>query len=257
MPPNKLILVTGGSRGIGQATSILLASKGYDVAINYRSDTVSAHNVWDEIQSMKNDDNGIGDAMTFQADVSKEEEVSRLFQNIHQHFGRDPDGLVNNAGIVGERIPNNDITLMSTPDLQKVIETNTYGPFYCIREFVSRVSTQKEGGKGGTIVNVSSGAAYIGTGNLFYSMSKGALDSMMIGLSQSLPRLHGIRINSVVPGMTETDMCTPEQIEANKHLVPMGRGGKPEEVAESILFLLGENSYFCCGAKIRVAGGRP
>ena len=263
---NKLVLVTGGSRGIGYATSRLLCARGYDVAINYHTDRESALQLLDCIQSqntetsLKTADASViqrGQAMIFQADVSKEDEVKALFQSIFEYFGRNPDGLVNNAGIVGERVPNNDITLMKSEDLQRVFAVNTYGPFYCSREFVNCVSIQKEGGTGGVIVNVSSGAAYLGTTNLIYCMSKGALDSMMIGLSQSLPKLHGIRINSVVPGMTETDMSTAEQRDAKKHLVPMGRPGTPEEVAEGILFLLSDESRYCSGAKIRIAGGRP
>lgn len=253
------MVVTGGSRGIGAATCRLLASKGYDVAVNYRSGEDEARSVCDGIEALRKlssegEASGyVGSAFPVKADVSVESDVANLFESVQSHFGAPPTGLVNNAGILGPREA--DVVELSCEELGTVLATNVYGPFFCCREFVKRTST-KRGGKGGAIVNVSSGSAYTGR-PLLYAMSKGALDSMMAGLSQSLPS-EGIRINAVAPGVTETDMVTPEMIENVIPLIPMGRAGKPEEIAEVIAFLLGDGGGgYCCGAKVRAAGGRP
>uniref|UniRef100_A0A6U6JCU6 Uncharacterized protein n=1 Tax=Odontella aurita TaxID=265563 RepID=A0A6U6JCU6_9STRA len=258
-----LVVVTGGSRGIGAATCKLLASRGYDVAVNYQSGEGEARGVCDYIDAVRVEHaessswEYVGRAIPIKADVSIEGDVERLFDSVESQFGRPPTGLVNNAGILGPREV--DVTELSKVALDSVMATNVYGPFYCCREFVKRVGTKKakeKGAKGGAIVNVSSGSAYTGR-PLLYAMSKGALDSMMAGLSQTLPS-EGIRINAVAPGVTETDMVTPQMIDNVIPLIPMGRAGKPEEIAEVIAFLLGDGGGgYCCGAKIRAAGGRP
>lgn len=264
-----LVVVTGGSRGIGAATCRLLASRGYDVAVNYRSGEEEARAVCVGIDALRSTastaDNDstekggtagggyVGSAFPIKADVSVEADVAHLFESVQSHFGTSPTGLVNNAGILGPTEA--DVVELSREELDGVLATNVYGPFFCCREFVKRVST-KRGGKGGAIVNVSSGSAYTGR-PLLYAMSKGALDSMMAGLSQSLPS-EGIRINAVAPGVTETDMVTPDMIEKVVPIIPMGRAGRPEEIAEVIAFLLGDGGGgYCCGAKVRAAGGRP
>jgi len=212
-----------------------------------------------------------------------------LFRTVREQFGREPNALVNNAGVLGPK-NERDIVNMSKEDLDMVMATNVYGPFYCCREFVRRrrleddkaasevqsqsipTSDQAADGKGnindepdskkrrimagGSIVNVTSGLMKMKGHPLFYAMSKGALDSMMIGLSKSLPKSDGIRINSVAPGTTKTDLVSDERAEEVKGDIPMGRVAKPEEVAEAIAFLLGDTGSYCCGATISITGGR-
>uniref|UniRef100_A0A7S2E223 Uncharacterized protein n=1 Tax=Helicotheca tamesis TaxID=374047 RepID=A0A7S2E223_9STRA len=196
--------------------------------------------------------------MTFQADVSNEEEVISLYDSIYTKFGRYPTGLVNNAGILGTR--NADITSMTTADLEQVFAVNVYGPFYCTREFVRRWKimngNRQQQQQRGSIVNVSSGSAHIGN-PLFYAMSKGALNSFMAGLSKTLPADHNIRMNAIAPGVTKTDIVTDEMADKVMPLIPMKRVGEPEEIAEGIVFLISDGSSYCSGANVRMAGGRP
>jgi NAD(P)-dependent dehydrogenase (short-subunit alcohol dehydrogenase family) len=240
----KLVLVTGGSRGIGKATCLLLASKGYQVALNYKTNQEAAQAVVDEIQAPK------GKAIAFQADVSKEEEVERLFDQVTEAFGMTPTGLVNNAGVMEPM--EKDICNISKETLDKDLATNTYGPFFCTREFVKRAST-KRGGKGGSIVNVSSISADGGQ-VVAYAMSKAAMEAMVAGIAKTLP-LEGIRINSVVPGLVDTGMATPEQVEILSGYIPMRRAGEPREIAQAIEYLLSDASSYCTGAKLRISGG--
>lgn len=245
------VIVTGGSRGIGKFTCLLLSSHGYDVVINYRSDHDAAEHVRDVILS--DSETYPGKPLVIRADVVVEKEVEEMFHTATQHFGRHPVGLVNNAGILGDW-QNSDVATMEKSDLDKIMATNVYGPFYCCKYFV-RLASTKRGGSGGAIVNVSSGSAHIGR-PLFYATSKGALDSMMAGLSKTLP-LEGIRINAVKPGMTETDMVSQAMLDSAMPAIPMQRAGRPEEIAEVIYWLLSNGSSYCSGANIRAAGGRP
>mmetsp|Transcript_10300 Transcript_10300/g.14553 ORF Transcript_10300/g.14553 Transcript_10300/m.14553 type:complete len:286 (+) Transcript_10300:87-944(+) len=246
------VIVTGGSRGIGKSTCLLLASKGYDVVINCRKEIDAASALCDEIENNRKVDKHVGKAFVVQADVSKEDQVTRMFDQVETFFGMPPSGLVNNAGILGKKT--NDISQLSSQDLDEIFATNVHGPFNCCKEFMKRTSS-KTGGKGGSIVNVSSGSAYIGY-PLVYAMSKAALDSMTTGLIAPAAE-QGIRINTVAPGVTETDMVSSEKIEATIPNIPMKRAGKPSEIAESIVFLLSDASSYTSGAKIRISGGRP
>jgi len=224
------------------------------VAINYANDAEAARSVVKSLNAQRRSTSAsMGRVAAFRADVSSEDEVIRLYDEIRESFGADPSALVNNAGILGTVDP--DVRNVETSDLDKVFRVNVYGPFLCAREFVRR-SGRASGGQGGAIVNVSSGSAKIGS-PLVYAMSKGAMDSMMAGLAKTLPPSEGIRINAVSPGMTETDMVTREQIESKLSLIPMGRAAKAEEIAETIAFLVSDASSYCSGANIRVAGGRP
>ena len=245
------VIVTGGSRGIGRATCLILASRGYDVVINYRSDCDAAENVKDTILSYPNTYSG--KPFVVKADVAVEDDVERMFDAVTKHFGRNPTGLVNNAGILGSWEVT-DVCEMKASDLERIMAVNLYGPLYCIKNFVKLAST-KRGGTGGAIVNVSSGSAHIGR-PLLYATSKGALDSMMVGLSKTLP-MEGIRINAVKPGMTETDMVSQDMLDSAMPNIPMQRAGRPEEIAEVIWWLLSDGSSYCSGANIRAAGGRP
>lgn len=217
-----LVLVTGGSRGIGKASVKLLISKGYDVAINYHSNKQAAYDVINEwFDSSPSDLFSNQKVDVFQADVSQEAEVKLMFQKIHSYFGRNPNRLVNNAGILGDWENGTDILTMNSNDLHAIFATNLYGAFYCCQEFVKRYEAGGKDYGTGAIVNVSSGAAHIGK-PLFYAMSKGALNSMMAGLSKSLPS-KGIRINNVSPGMTVTDMINHSgMLESALPNIPMG-----------------------------------
>lgn len=265
---NRLVVVTGGSRGIGRATCLVLAKGGYDVAIVYHTMISSAETVLHEIENFGA---GAGRAMVFKADISNEADVKRLFSEIAASFGKEPYGLVNSAGVLGPK-DEMDIVELKKEDMDMVFATNVYGPFYCCREFVQRkreitsnigqlpLNTrhgEKSGvHRGGAIVNVSSGMMKLKGHPMFYAMSKGALDSMMVGLSKSLPQSDGIRINAVAPGTTQTDMVSAERAETLKSVIPMGRVAKPEEVAECITFLLDDKAGYCSGATLNVTGGR-
>lgn len=243
---DKLVIVTGGARGIGKATCLLLASRGYQVAVNYRSNEKAALQVVSEITSSHGDNV----AKAFQADVSKEQEVEQLFSDVIKHFGRNPTSLVCNAGVMEPM--EKDITKITKETLDKDFATNTYGPFFCVREFVKLTST-KNGGKGGSIVNVSSVSADGGQ-IVAYAMSKCAMEAMVNGIAKTLP-LEGIRINTVVPGLIDTGMATPEQIEILSGVIPMRRAGEPNEIAKAIAFLLSDESSYCTGTRLKASGG--
>eukprot|EP00039_Didymoeca_costata_P025184 m.12601 g.12601 ORF g.12601 m.12601 type:complete len:257 (+) comp4680_c0_seq1:134-904(+) len=244
-----IALVTGGSRGIGRAVCLELAEKGYAVAVNYQSNKTKAEEVVTEIT--KNN----GKALAVQADVGNKDDVTRMFKEVQDGLGGPVTHLVNNAGVIGKKVglmdANEDDILA---DLDTVLKANTIGPMLCIREAAKSMST-KNGGKGGVVVNVSSGSAFIGS-PLYYAMSKGALNSMQAGLVPELAE-HGIRINSVSPGLTKTDMVPDDVIIANVSKIPMKRAGEASEIASVIVFLLSEGASYCSGANIRVGGGRP
>lgn len=242
--PNKLVVVTGGSRGIGKATCLLLAERGYQVAVNYRTNSELADQVVKEITEAG------GKAAAFQADVSDEQQVQQLFDDVCGHFDMAPTGLVNNAGIMEGM--EKDILKVSTETLEQDFKVNTMGPFFCTKEFVKRCST-KHGGNGGAIVCVSSVSAESAL-ILAYGMSKAAIEVMVNSLSKTLP-LEGIRINTVVPGLTDTGLASPEIMEVMNDFIPLRRAGEPLEVAKAIAYLLSDESSYCSGTKLRVAGG--
>ncbi|MCR9072430.1 MAG: SDR family oxidoreductase [Alphaproteobacteria bacterium] len=243
----KIALVTGGSRGIGAATCRLLARDGWDVAVNYTRDGAAADSVANAVRAAGRR------AMTVQADVGDETRVVAMFEAVERELGP-LDGLVNSAGIVG---PVGRVDALTPEDIDRVLKTNVVGCILTCREAVKRMST-KYGGKGGAIVNVSSGSAYIGNpgAQVLYAISKGAVNSLHIGLSQEVAG-EGIRVNAVSPGMTATDMVTEKAAAANVGRIPMGRLGTPEEIAEAIVWLMSDKAAYTAGANIRVAGGRP
>ena len=245
-----VLLITGGARGIGAATARLAAARGYQVAVNYRSDTAAADTVVGDITSAG------GTAVPIKADVSSADDIAGMFQQIDRRFGR-LDALVNNAGIVDRQGRLVDLDLAR---LQRVFATNVHGAFLCAREAVLRMSTAA-GGRGGAIVNISSMAAKLGSPNEYvhYAASKAAIDAMTVGLAREVAA-EGIRVNGVRPGPIHTTMHAdggePGRIERVKGAIPMGRGGQPEEVARAILWLLSDEASYVTGALLDVSGGR-
>lgn len=246
----KVILVTGGSRGIGAATARLAAQRGYAVCLNYLHNEAAAQ---DLVKSLSQ---AGGRAIALPADVAVEAEVARLFEQIDAALGP-VTALVNNAGILEQQMR---VEAMEVARWQRVLATNVIGPFVCAREAIRRMST-KHGGQGGVIVNVSSRASVLGGANEYvdYAASKGALDSFTIGLAHEVAQ-DGIRVNAVRPGVIYTDIHAsggePQRVERVKAGVPMKRGGQPGEVAEAILWLLSEEASFVTGTFLDVSGGR-
>jgi len=240
----KVVLVTGGSRGIGAATARLLGAEGWAVAINYVSDSAAAAATAAETEAAG------GAAMTVRADTSDAAAVTAMFEAIDAKWGR-LDALVNNAGVVGPRGMFEAVTL---DDMQHVLAVNVIGCMLCAQAAMPRLIAAG----GGSIVNVSSGSANIGGAgdNVLYAVSKGAVNSLGIGLSQELAPL-GIRVNTVSPGLTRTDMPPADKLEALGPRIPLGRVGEAEEIAAGIAWLLSDKASYTAGANLRISGGRP
>lgn len=244
------LLVTGGGRGIGAAVARLGAAAGYTVCVNYRSNAVAAEAVVSEIEEAG------GRALAVQADVAREEDVEKLFTTVDAELPP-LTALVNNAGITGRVGRLEDV---STETLRDVMELNVLGVIWCCQAAVRRMA-QRHGGKGGAIVNISSGAATLGSPDTFvwYAASKGAVDTLTLGLALENAR-DGLRVNAVAPGLIRTDLHVdsgmPDRLETMPAQTPMGRAGEPEEIAEAVLWLLGDKASFTNGAVLRVTGGR-
>ena len=245
----RVLLVTGGGRGIGAATARLAAAGGYDVCVNYRADAAAAATVVDAATQAG------ARAVAVQADVAVEGDVVRLFETCDRHLGR-LSALVNNAGILETQAR---LDAMDAARISRVFATNVTGPFLCAREAVRRMST-RYGGTGGAIVNVSSGASKLGSPHEYidYAATKGALDTMTIGLSREVAA-EGIRVNAVRAGHVYTTLHAsggePDRVERVKSQVPMGRGGAPEEIARAILWQLSDEVSYTTGAILDVSGG--
>ncbi len=245
-----VIVVTGGSRGIGAATAALAAERGYCVVITYRQNRDAADAVVGAIA-----DAG-GEGLAVPADVSIEADVVRLFEAVDARFGR-LDALVNNAGILDRQMS---VADMSADRIRRTLDVNVVGPFLCAREAVRRMSLSR-GGQGGAIVNVSSRAAQYGSPHEYvdYAASKGALESFTIGLAQEVAA-DGIRVNAVRAGHIYTELHAsggePDRVERVKQAVPMKRGGQPQEVARGVLWLLSPEASYTTGAFLDISGGR-
>ena len=246
----KTMLITGGSRGIGAATAVLAAENGYAVAINYNKNKDAADAIVAAITAKG------GKAVAIQADISIEADVLRLFEETDKQLG-DLYCLVNNAGILEKQMRVEDIT---AERLNRIFAANITGQFICAREAIKRMST-KHGGRGGTIINVSSIAARLGSPDEYvdYAASKGAIDTFTIGLSKEVAA-EGIRVNAVRPGLIYTDIHAdggePGRVDRVKASLPMKRGGQPAEIAEAIIWLASEKSSYATGSFIDLGGGR-
>ncbi|MGD8429739.1 MAG: SDR family oxidoreductase [Ectothiorhodospiraceae bacterium] len=246
----RVILITGGSRGIGAATAVTAAARGYDVAFCYRRDRRSAEAVAREIRSY-----GVR-ALPIAADVGSEADVMAMFQAVDREFDG-IDALVNNAGILEQQAR---LESMDAARIQRVLAVNVTGTMICAREAVLRMST-RHGGSGGSIVNVSSVAARLGAPGEYidYAASKGAVDAMTVGLAKEVAD-EGIRVNGVRPGIIYTDIHATGgeagRVDRLKGTVPMKRGGAAQEVAYAILWLLSDEASYVSGTFVDVAGGR-
>ena len=247
---SKVLLITGGSRGIGAATALLAAGQGYAVAVNYAANSLAADEVVRQIRASG------GNAITVQADVAIETDVLAMFKKVDAKLGR-LTALVNNAGVVDMT---SRVDAMSLERLQHMFAINVFGSFMCAREAVKRMSTRYEG-EGGAIVNVSSAAARLGAPGQYvdYAAAKGAIDTFTVGLAKELAT-EGIRVNAVRPGIIETEIHAsgglPNRVRELGPQVPMQRAGTAAEVAEAIVWLLGENSSYTTGTLLDVSGGR-
>lgn len=245
-----IALITGGSRGIGKATALLLAQQGLRVVVNYHRDRQAAQEVVEEITRAG------GEALAWQADVSDEQQVVTMFSAIDEAWGP-VNVLVNNAGILATQCRVENLT---AERINRVLSINVTGYFLCCREAVKRMSTE-HGGSGGAIVNVSSVAARLGSPGEYvdYAASKGAVDTLTTGLSLEVAA-QGIRVNGVRPGFIYTEMHAsggePGRVDRVAPAIPMRRGGQPEEVAQAIAWLVSDSASYVTGSFIDLAGGK-
>ncbi|MBV4481618.1 SDR family oxidoreductase [Pseudomonas khavaziana] len=245
-----LILITGGSRGVGAATARLAAAKGYDVAISYVANEPAALAVVADIEAMGRK------ALAVRADSAEPDQVAALFTAIDRRFGR-LDVLVNNAGVLATQ---SRLEGLSLERMQRIFAVNAIGPMLCTQQAVKRMAC-RHNGAGGVVINISSASARLGSPNeyLDYAASKGALETFTIGFAKEVAR-EGIRVNCVRPGHIYTDMHAsggePGRVDRVKDSIPMGRGGQPEEVARAILWLASAEASFVTGTFLDVTGGK-
>ncbi|WP_137157082.1 SDR family oxidoreductase [Rhizobium sp. FKL33] len=250
MTEKPVLLVTGGSRGIGAAICRKAAAQGWAVMINYASNETAARALADEIEAQG------GEARIVQGDTSTEEGVAAIFSAVDREFGR-LDGLVNNAGVVD--IPQN-VVDYSRARLDRMFAINVIGKIRCASEAVKRMSTDQSG-RGGAIVNISSMAAIIGSAGQYvdYAASKAAIDTFTLGLAREVAT-EGVRVNAIRPGVIDTDIHAsgglPDRAAQMASLIPMQRAGTADEVADAALYLLSEQASYVTGAMLNVSGGR-
>jgi NAD(P)-dependent dehydrogenase (short-subunit alcohol dehydrogenase family) len=246
----KVVLVTGGGRGIGAATCILAAQKGWDVAVNYAANAEAAQQVVKQIQATG------ARAIAVQADVADEAQVLAMFKRVKAELGP-LQGLVNNAGVIDVYAR---LDEMSMARWRRMFDINVLGSMLCAREAVLQMST-KHGGQGGSIVNLSSAAARLGAAGQYldYAAAKGAIDSLTLGLAKEVAG-EGIRVNAIRPGLIDTEIHAsgglPNRVKDLEHLVPAKRGGTAMEVAQAIVWLLSDDASYTTMSLIDVSGAR-
>ena len=247
---DKVVLITGASRGIGAACALLAAQRGWAVAVNYVANSLAADDVVRQIRAAG------GTAMTIKADVAIEADVLRMFEAVDAKLGR-LQGLVNNAGVVDVAAR---VDAMSVARLERMWTTNITSSFVCAREAVKRMST-RYGGTGGSIVNLSSAAARMGSPGQYvdYAASKAAIDTFTLGLAKEVAT-EGVRVNGVRPGIIDTDIHAsggqPDRVVQMGPQVPMQRAGTALEVAQAIVWLLSDAASYTTGSIVDVTGGR-
>lgn len=244
--PRPVLLIAGGSRGIGASTCKLAGARGYDVAVNYKSNATAAGNVVDAVKAAG------GKAVAIQGDMINEATVERVFDETTKSLGPITH-FVHSAGVGGK---NSKLEAATAETLREVIDVNLYGGLLCARAAVRRMSTAK-GGPGGSIVLLSSIASVTGGAGeyVFYAAAKGGIDALTSGLAREVAK-EGIRVNGIRPGPTDTEIHEPGRLERITPLLPMGRPGQPDEIAEAILFLLSDAASYVSGAVLNVSGAR-
>ena len=246
----KVVLVTGGGRGIGAATCVLAAQKGWDVAVNYAANAEAAQQVVKQIQATG------ARAIAVQADVADEAQVLAMFRRVRAELGP-LQGLVNNAGVIDVYAR---LDEMSMARWRRMFDINVLGSMLCAREAILQMST-KHGGQGGSIVNLSSAASRLGAAGQYldYAAAKGAIDSFTLGLAKEVAG-EGIRVNAIRPGLIDTEIHAsgglPNRVKDLEHLVPAKRGGTAMEVAQAIVWLLSEDASYTTMSLIDVSGAR-
>jgi len=244
--PRPVLLIAGGSRGIGASTARFAGERGYDVAVNYKSNANAAAGVVDAVKASG------GRAIALAGDMASEKDIARVFDEATRQLGPITH-FVHSAGIIGN---NSRLDEVDAQTMRDVLDIDTFGALLCLRECVRRMST-KHGGQGGSIVMLSSMAAPLGGANecVWYAAAKAGVDSMVIGVAREVAK-EAIRVNAVSPGVIDTDIQPPGRIERVAPMLPMGRPGTANEVAETILFLLSDAASYVNGANLRVSGAR-